>query len=73
MNLTPTPPCPSSSYSWMGSEPYWLFGFQVLILTTGDNQLQVMGLEVWTVSSVLLETELIVLLPTARTLQHVHQ
>ena len=32
-----------------------------------------MGLEVWTVSSVLLGTELIVLLPTARTLQHVHQ
>ena len=33
-----------------------------------------MGLEVWTVSSVLLGTELIVLLPTVRTpLQHVHQ
>ena len=32
-----------------------------------------MALEVWTVSSVLLGTELIVLLPTVRTLQHVHQ
>ena len=32
-----------------------------------------MGLEVWTVSSVLLGTELIVLLPTVRTIQHVHQ
>ena len=32
-----------------------------------------MALEVWTVSSVLPGTDLIVLLPTARTLQHVHQ
>ena len=32
-----------------------------------------MALEVWTVSSVLLGTELIVLLPTVRTIQHVHQ
>ena len=32
-----------------------------------------MALEVWTVSSMLPGTELIVLLPTARTLQHVHQ
>ena len=32
-----------------------------------------MALEVWTVSSVLLGTELIVLLPTVGTLQHVHQ
>ena len=32
-----------------------------------------MALEVWTVSSVLLGTELIVLLLTVRTIQHVHQ
>ena len=32
-----------------------------------------MALEVWTVSSVLLGTELIVLLPNVRTIQHVHQ